>query len=149
MKKLIKINRIAILLLPLLGVLSTLLRAQDDGKSPLVVNLSYNVVDNKMPYLLVTAKSKVNGKFQPVKGAAIKLFLDKDSTGKGLGVIGTIVTDEKGKGGMDIPPTLAQQWKTSPGHTFVAVTDKTNRFDATNNENKYDDGEADYRHCRR
>jgi len=124
------------------GVLSILVlslhspagKAQDAEKSPLVVNLSYFTIDNKLPYLTVSAKSKASGKFQPVKGAKIKLYLNKDSTGKGIGFIGTLVTNEKGKCGTDIPATLANIWKTSTSHTFIAITDATKDFGETNTE---------------
>jgi hypothetical protein len=108
--------------------------APDSTKSPLVVSVSYFSVDNRVPYLTVTAKSKVAGKFQQVKGAEVKLYLDKDSTGKGIALIGKVITDEKGKAATNISPALAQEWKASASHTFIAVTDKTKQFDETNSE---------------
>jgi hypothetical protein len=107
---------------------------QDSTKSPLVVSISYFSIDNKVPYLTVTAKSKVAGKFQPVKGAGIKLYLDKNSAGGGKGLIGRVITNEKGKAAINIPPSLAQEWKASVTHTFMAITDKTKQFDETNTE---------------
>ncbi len=109
-------------------------KAQDSEKNPLLVKLSYFSNDNKSQYLIVNAKTKVAGKFQPVKGTAIKLFLDKDSTGKGIGLIATVITDEKGKGVTNFPPSLEKIWKASPNHTFIAITDKSQQFDETNTE---------------
>lgn len=109
------------------------LGAQEKEKSPLKVTVAY-YNDNLVPYLTVTAKSKVDGKFQPVNGAVVRLYLDKDSTGKPLGEIGRVVTGEKGKAAIDIPASLQQLWKAAPNHTFIAVTDKTKDFDETNTE---------------
>lgn len=110
------------------------LKAQGTEKGPLKVSISYFTNDNRLPYLVVNAKSKVDGKFQPVTGAEVKLYLDKDSSGKGIGLIGKVVTNEKGKAGTYIPPSLEKIWKASPNHTFIAVTDKTKDFDETNTE---------------
>lgn len=114
-----------------LGFIPGRTHAQD--KSPLVVNLAY-YSSNTLPYLQLTAKTKVDGKFQPVNGIEVKLYLDKDAAGKGVGFIGKVVTNEKGKAGCDIPPALSQVWKASPNHTFIATTDKTKQFDETNTE---------------
>ncbi len=108
--------------------------AQDSVKSPLVITLSYFSVNNTLPYLTVDAKTKKSGRFQPVMGAGIKLYLDKDSTGKGIGFIGKVITNVKGKAGTDIPYSLAQIWKSSSNHTFIAITDKTKQFDETSTE---------------
>ena len=109
-------------------------KAQEAEKSPLKVTLSYFSNDNKLPYLTVVAKTKTDGKFQPVNKAEIKLYLDKDSTGKGIGFIGKVITDEKGRAATNIPASLEQVWKSSVNHTFIAVTDKTQQFDETNTE---------------
>jgi hypothetical protein len=109
-------------------------RGQEVEKPTLKVTVSYFTTDNKVPYLTVATKAKIDGKFQPVSKAEVKLYLDKDSTGKGIGFIGKVVTDEKGKAATLIPPTLASVWKASANHTFIAVTDKTKQFDETNTE---------------
>ena len=123
---------ILFILLPLLTVVRV--KAQDSVKSPLVVSISYFSSDNRLQYLTVNAKAKVSGRFQPVAGAAIQLYLNKDTTGKGIGFIGKVITDEKGNAATNIPPSLAQIWKSSENHTFIAITDKTSGFEATNTE---------------
>ena len=100
-------------------------------KSQLIITISYFSKDNSIQYLAVNAKSKVEGRFQPVKSIAIKLFLNKDTTGKGLGNIATIVTDYNGNAIAEVPPTLQKIWKSSTSHTFIAVTDKNKDFDST------------------
>jgi len=109
-------------------------KGQDAEKSPLIVTLSYFTVNNDYQYLKVNAKSKVEGKFQPAAGVEIQLYLNKDSTGKGVGLIGKVITNEKGNAAANIPPALKQTWDLSPNHTFVAVTDKSKKFDETNTD---------------
>jgi len=108
--------------------------AQDSLKSQLIVTLSYFSCNNEVQYLTVNAKSKASGRFQPVNGVRIKLYLNKDTAGKGIGFIAKVITNEKGKAATNIPPSLAQIWRSSANHTFIAITDKTQQYDETNTE---------------
>ncbi len=134
MKRNIINNCAGVLFLLLSGLTGFRATAKESEKGPLKISISYFSLDNRLPYLAVTAKCKIDGKFQPVGGASIKLYLDKDSTGKGIGLIATVVTGEKGKATADIPASLEKIWKASTNHTFIAVTDKTKDFDETNTE---------------
>ena len=109
-------------------------KAQDSLESPLIITLSHYSVNNQVQYLIVNTKSKRSGKFQPVPGVEVNLYLNKDSTGKDPSYIGKVTTDEKGKGSTNIPPSLAGTWKYSEHHTFVAVTGKNKEYDAANTE---------------
>ena len=82
--------------------------SQDAQKGDLSVGLNYFINNNKIPYLLVKVKTKVDGKFKPVSDIPLNLFLDKDSAGT---LIGKVVTNEKGEATAIIPPTLKNQWK--------------------------------------
>jgi hypothetical protein len=75
----------------------------------------------------VYAKSKLTGRFQPVGGAAVKLYLDKDSTGT---FIGKVVTSEKGEAHTFIPPSLQKEWASSKSHTFLATFDGDKVYDS-------------------
>lgn len=103
-------------------------------KSALNVKLAYNVVDNNFSYLTLAAKTKVDGKLQPVEGLTFKLYLDKDSSGNGLGLIGKVKTNEIGKTTASIPPSLQQIWNANPNHTFIAISDATNEYEESNTE---------------
>ena len=109
-------------------------QAQDTEKPPLVVTMSYFSSNNSYQYLTLNAKSKTTGRFQPVSGVEINLYLNKDSSGKGIGTIGKVVTDEKGHAAANIPPALAQLWNSTVAHTFIAVTEKTNEYAGTTTE---------------
>jgi len=126
-----KIGSGAIALL-LCGVWPAGSHAQD--KPSMSVSLTYNTINNNIPYLVLSAKVKTDGKFRPVKGQAFDLYLDKDSSGKGANLIGKITTNEQGLAGATIPPTLEAAWKANTAHTFVATSAANKDVDASNTE---------------
>jgi hypothetical protein len=136
MRKNIIINSTAVVLaiVAQIFLLGNTVRAQEKEKSPLVVSVAYFAVDNSQQYLTVAAKSKIDGKFQPIGGVEVKLYLANDAMSSGTGLIGKVVTNEKGRAKAMIPASVAAIWKTTPNHTFVAVTDKTPKFDETKTE---------------
>ncbi|HEY2581087.1 MAG TPA: hypothetical protein VGI43_04745 [Mucilaginibacter sp.] len=101
--------------------------SQGAGKGNLSVAINYFVVNNKVPYLLVKVKTKINGRFQPVGGIGLKLFLDKDTTGT---FIGKAVTNDKGEAASMIPSSLKNKWGTTTKHTFLAQFDGDKKYNA-------------------
>ena len=109
--------------------------AQGAAKKSLSVSLAYSTVNNNIPFVVITAKSKIDGKFKPIKGIEYQVFLDKDSvSGKGIGAMGKAVTNDKGMVAVTINPALAQQWKSNPSHTFMATSVATKEFDESSAE---------------
>lgn len=102
--------------------------AQGSAKNDVSLGVNYFIVNNQVPYLLVRAKSKIDGKFQPVAGITVKLFLDKDSTGT---FIGKVTTNEKGEASTTIPATVKTEWGISAKHTFLATFDGDKKFEST------------------
>ncbi|MBS1527878.1 MAG: hypothetical protein JST19_19695, partial [Bacteroidetes bacterium] len=92
--------------------------SQNAAKSSVSISVSYFEVNNSIPRLAVTAKSKVNGRFQPVAGITVKLLLDKDSAGT---AIATVITSKKGEATAYIPPSVKKEWESTKTHTFLAV----------------------------
>jgi len=102
--------------------------SQDAQKSDLNISLSYFLSNNKIPYVLVKVKTKVDGKFQMVSGINLNLFLDKDSAGT---LIAKVVTNEKGEATAVIPPSLKNQWGTTINHTFLATFEGNKKYEAS------------------
>jgi len=105
--------------------------AQDSARKSLLVDLSYHSLNNAAVYLSVHARTKEKGKFQPVGGARLRLYLDKDSTAF---FAGDAVTDTKGSAITFLPPSLKNQWNSAATHTFIAISDKAGAFDPTRTE---------------
>jgi len=105
--------------------------AQATPKADLSIAINYFVDNNSVPSLLVRVKTKVNGRFQPVEGVSVNLFLDKDSAGT---TIGRVTTNRKGEAIILIPVSVKKQWATSVKHTFLATF---------KGDKKYAEGKAD------
>lgn len=101
--------------------------SQDAPKGDLNVTINYFINNNKIPYLLVRVKTKVDGKFKFVSDINLNLFLDKDSAGT---LIGKVVTNVKGEATAIIPASLKNQWNTSVKHTFLATFDGNKKYES-------------------
>ena len=105
--------------------------AQDSAKHELLVNIGYYMTGNKMIYLMVHAKTKIDSKFQPVKNSIVSLYLD--STGD-KNFIAKVTTGENGEAKTIIPPGLKTIWDASPVHTFLGIAEANKEFDETKTE---------------
>jgi len=101
--------------------------AQGAAKGDVSITLNYFLVNNQVPYLVVRAKTKVDGRFQPVSGISVKLFLDKDSAGT---FIGKVVTNNKGEAAAFIPASAKAEWGTIVKHTFLAAFNGNKQYEA-------------------
>jgi hypothetical protein len=101
--------------------------AQAPAKGDLSLGVNYFITNNKVPYVLVRVKTKVDGRFQMVAGIPVSLFLDKDSAGT---TIGKVVTNEQGEATALIPTSLKKQWNTSLKHTFLASFAGNKRYES-------------------
>lgn len=105
--------------------------AQDSARKDLLVDLSYHSLNNSVVYLSVLAKTKEKGKFQPVGGAHIRLYLDKDSAAF---FAGDAVTGPKGSAITFLPPSLKNQWNSAATHKFIALSDEEGAFNPSRTE---------------
>ncbi len=105
--------------------------AQDSTKKELVVNVGYYMTNNKLVYLLVSTKTKIDKKFQPVKNSIIDLYLDSAAE---KNLVAKVTTDETGKAKAVIPPGLKTAWESSSDHKFLAVAEASKDFDKTESE---------------
>jgi hypothetical protein len=123
--------KISILLLAtfLAGVINV--SAQDSTKKELLVNVGYHMTNNKMIYLIVNTKTKIDKKFQPVKNSVVSLYLDSIAENN---FIAKVTTNEAGIAKAFLPPGLKTTWESSAGHKFLAVAEKNKDFDETEGE---------------
>jgi hypothetical protein len=124
-------NKIVIAMLAAMLAGSFAAFAQDTTKNELVLTVSYFMNNNKMMYLMVNTKTKIDKKFQPVAGMVVNLCLDNDSAGN---LIGKVITDEKGLAKAIIPPGLKNTWNNAAAHTFIGKSETTKQFDETTSE---------------
>jgi len=101
---------------------------QDSTKHDLVANISYFMTGNKIIYLMVNAKTKINSKFQPVENSSINLYLDSIGDNH---FIAKVTTDETGRAKAILPPALKEAWDASADHTFLGISEANKEFDET------------------
>ena len=130
MKNIEKKYSYLVTLLLILG-LSMQAFAQEETKSTLLVKVNYLLVNNKVPYVMVKIKSKVNKKLQTVKGLEVKLFLDNDSANN---LIGTVITNYFGEGVLPFTPSVKNTWSLSETHKIIAVTADNKQYEASNSD---------------
>lgn len=120
-----------LVIIPALGLAltSASLYAQEAGheKPALFVSLRYFNKDNKIPYLIINAKSKIEGKFQPVKNTIVNVYIDSINDEKNI--IGKFITDEQGSAKAILPPGMKAVWNTSEKHSFIAVSEADKQYD--------------------
>jgi hypothetical protein len=129
--KRIKNNKTGILLLLIFLAGSSNLSAQDSTKKELVVTIGYHMTNNKMVYLMVNTKTKIDKKFQPVKNSVVNLYLD--SIGEN-NLIAKVATNEDGVAKAFLPPGLKTNWESTASHKLLAVAEANKEFDETEGE---------------
>ena len=105
--------------------------AQDSTKKELLVNIGYYMTNNKMIYLVVNTKTKIDKKFRPVKNSLVNLYLDSASENN---FIGKVTTNEAGIAKAILPPGLKTAWESSADHKFLAVAEASKDFGETEGE---------------
>lgn len=123
------INKFNTSALLILLALSGFHQANAQDKKSLNVSMAYYLTNNNIPYVVVTTKTKIDGKFKPVNNIEVSLFLDSPTN-----VIGKFKTAGKGILVATIPPALKDAWNAKPKHTFLATTKADKEFDETSNE---------------
>ncbi|NNV55554.1 hypothetical protein [Limnovirga soli] len=116
------------ILIALLSCLSFNARAQAT-KNDLVLNLSYYNNNNQSQYVMVHAKSKIDGKFQQIPGIDVRFYITSDSSSANL--LGKAITNEKGEAFVLIPPSAKDEWNKSANQSFIAVAQASKLYDET------------------
>ena len=105
--------------------------AQDSAKKELLLSVAYHVQANKVPQLLVNAKTKVEKRFLPVKNINVAVYLGTDSAANLLGMVST---NENGEARLTIPASFKSIWVGSASQSFVGISEPTKEFDITKAE---------------
>ncbi len=105
--------------------------AQAVDKNSVSLGVNYFAANNTIPYVLVRAKSKIDGKFKPVANIAVAVYLDTTSAAT---LIGKVLTNNKGEAVTLIPPSLKAKWQQSKKHSFYAVFDGNKQYDANSGD---------------
>jgi hypothetical protein len=108
------------------------LMAQAVEKNTLVLGVKYYNDNNAAQHLVVSAKSKIDGKFQKIANIPFKVYITSDADKNNL--IGAGITSERGEYILFIPPIAKQEWIKSATQNFVAVSATTKLYDEARGE---------------
>ncbi len=125
-KNIFKIIAFVVYLIP------TVLLAETVEKNALVLGVKYYNDNNAAQYLVISAKSKIDGKFQKIANIAVKVFITSDADKNNL--IGTGITSERGEFILLIPPIAKAEWAKSATQNFVAISAATKLYDQARGE---------------
>ena len=98
------------------------------AKKDLLLSLNYFNDNNRLQYLKAVAKTKVEGRFQPVRDVPLRFYITADSPAY---LLGNGHTNEKGEAVVFIPASAKTEWMRSPKQSFVVVSDALDSFDAS------------------
>lgn len=96
-------------------------------KPELLLNLAYYNNNNQTHYLMATAKSKIDGKFQMIANTNLSFYIT-DETAPHL--LGKAVTNDKGQAMLMIPATAKEEWNKAPKQNFIVVAAANKQFEA-------------------
>ena len=103
------------------------LMAQAVEKNTLVLGVKYYNDNNAAQHLVVSAKSKIEGKFQKIGNIAVKVFITNDSNKNNF--IGAGITSERGEFILFIPPSANTEWLKSATQNFIAISTANKLYD--------------------
>ena len=116
-----------ILLLTLILFFVVLASYAQETKNNLSLTLGYYNNNNHIQYLLVKAKSKINGKFQLIPDITMHFYITAESPANALG---KAITNKKGEAYILMPSSAKQAWNSSAKQSFVVVSEASKQFDA-------------------
>jgi hypothetical protein len=96
-------------------------------KNNLLLKIQYFNDNNYTQHLLISAKSKIEGKFQSIPNIPIQVFIGSEIEKANL--IGKGTTDAKGLLFMEISPAAKNEWLKSPSQNFVVIASATKQFE--------------------
>lgn len=108
------------------------LRAQEKKeKETIKIDLAYHQLNDELPILKVSAKTKKGKKFESVEGVEINLFYNEEAA---LGFIGRVKTNNHGIATLRLPIKYKSSWDSLPNLKFIATLMGNERFEDQSTE---------------
>jgi len=107
-------------------------QAQDKpAKGTIKIDLTYHQLNNDLPLIKVSAKTKKEKKFQPVEGVVINLFFNAETS---QGFMGRVRTDNNGAGSLSMPMRFKVQWDSLYSFKFIGTLIQNDSFEDQSTE---------------
>lgn len=125
-------KKVLVLVMTLLCLISIHVEAQDKAEKGMIsISLAYQQLNDELPVIKVSAKTKIERRFQPVEGVEIKLFFNAESS---QGFIGQVETNNHGAGSLRLPTRFKNQWDSLSSFTFIGTLTQNDRFEDQSTE---------------
>lgn len=108
-----------------------LINAQEPEARQLTLKVSYNLPNDKIPFLKISTTEKVERKYIPLQDIAVSIYLGEENE---TGLLAKIKTNSKGESKVFIPATFKETWATASPLRFIAVTEANKDFESVKSE---------------
>jgi hypothetical protein len=115
----------------LIGSIATLSAQEAKEKGRVIIDLSYHQRDAEMPLLRAYAKSKINKKYLPVKGAFINFFMGEETA---AGYLGSAKTNRVGVSSLPVPARAKVALDSLNRFMFIATVTGSDLFETASTE---------------
>ena len=120
-----------ITLIVALLLLNTFSSSAQEEKKSIKLSLSYSQINNQLPELMATAKSKIGKKFEPVQGVEVQFFLGEQAAEN---LLGKAMTSKKGIASIEIPVAVATKLDSLSPFKVVAFVAEGKKFEEQTTE---------------
>jgi hypothetical protein len=100
-------------------------------KSPLIIELTYHLVNNQYPFLTVYTKTKVGKQFPPVPNTEVSVYLNEETDAM---LLGKVKTGATGKALLTVGTGFKSLWDSAATFKFLASSPGTKAYDASTAE---------------
>ncbi|HEU5290430.1 MAG TPA: hypothetical protein VFU05_07310 [Cyclobacteriaceae bacterium] len=122
----------SILIVMMLCLTIALVHAQDKTeKSTISLTLTYHQLNDELPLIKVSAKTKKERKFEPVEGVEINLFFGDENSS---GFLGRVKTNMHGAASLTLPTRLKAQWDSLSSFKFIGTVTQNDLFEDQSTE---------------
>ena len=109
-----------------------LTKAQDKtDKGTIKIDLAYHRLNDDLPVVKVSAKTRKEKKFQPVEGVEINLFFNTETSN---GFMGRVKTDRNGAGSISLPVRFKDQFDSLFSFQFIGTLIQNDSFEDQSTE---------------
>ena len=115
-----------------LCLIAFLVQAQDKTeKGTIKIDLTYHQLNNDLPLIKVSAKTRKDKKFQPVDGVLINLFFNTETS---QGFMGRVETNSNGAGSFTLPVRFKDQFDSLFSFKFIGTLIQNDSFEDQSTE---------------
>src|SRR5688572_2478660 len=115
-----------------LWLIAFVVQAQDKPeKGTIKIDLTYHQLNNDLPVIKVSAKTRKEKKFQPVEAAVINLFFNSETS---QGFMGRVETNGNGAASLMLPVRFKEQFDSLYNFKFIGTLIQNDSFEDQSTE---------------